>query len=363
MKRRRFLKAAGLTLAGLTALGMGGTAVARRINRYYDGPTSDHFDGTHFFNPEGIEPKGLVDLLKWQLGGGRKAWPARYPSPHRDTPPARVTGTGLRVAFVGHATVLVQVGGLNILTDPVWSERASPVSFAGPRRVNDPGVAFDDLPAIDVVLLSHNHYDHLDGTTLSWLAKRDDPLVVTPLGNDTILKGIDPAIRTKTGDWGDTLAIGKGVTVHFEPAHHWSARGMADRRHALWAAFLIDAGAAGTIYHVGDTGFHGGINYRAFARKHEAPRLAILPFGAYEPRDFMKGQHQNPDEAVQGHLLCGARYTLGHHWGTFQLTNESIEDQIEALDAALAKHDVSPNRFRRLMPGEAWDVPNDSDAA
>ena len=357
MKRRRFLKTAGLTGGALAALGIGGTALARRVNRYYEGPASDHFDGTHFFNPDGVEPKGFVDLLKWQLGGGRKVWPEQFPSTFRDVPPERVEGAELRVSFVGHATMLVQVAGLNVLTDPVWSQRASPVAFAGPKRVNAPGIAFDDLPKIDAVLLSHNHYDHLDGETLSRLAATHDPLVVTPLGNDTILASIDPAIRTVVGDWGDTVELADGVTVRFEPAHHWSARGLADRRHALWAAFVLDAGAAGRIYHVGDTGFHRGINYEAARAKYGSFRLAILPFGAFEPRGFMRGQHQNPDEAVQGHLLCGAEHTLGHHWGTFQLTNESIEDQIEELRAAREKHNVAEDRFRRLMPGAAWDVP------
>ena len=146
------------------------------------------------------------------------------------------------------------------------------------------------------------------------------------------------------------------VTVHFEPAHHWSARGITDRRNALWAAFVIKT-PSGDIYHIGDTGFHDGINYKNAVAKYGGFRLAILPFGAYEPRDFMRGQHQNPDEAVQGHLMCGAEFTLGHHWGTFQLTNESIDDQVEHLEVALKKHNVSADVFRRLRPGQAWDVP------
>jgi len=356
MKRRRFLKWAGLIGLGGAAAGVGSLAVTRSRNPYYDGPVSDHFDGVNFFNPGGNPPKGFVDLLKWQLGGGRKKWPESYPSPFSDKPPARVDGEDLRVSFVGHATVLLQTAGLNILTDPVWAERTSPVSFAGPKRVNAPGIEFDSLPKIDVVLLSHNHYDHLDLDTLSKLQKRDNPLIVTPLGNDTILKSHDANLNVAVGDWGDTIRLSDEVKVTFEPMHHWSARGMGDRRNALWAAFVLQ-GPMGRVYHVGDTGFHDGINYRAAQEKYGGFRLAILPFGAYEPRDFMKFQHQNPDEAVQGHLLCGADMTLGHHWGTVQLTNESIEDQIEALDAALEKHDVSPEIFRRLQPGQVWDVP------
>ncbi len=356
MKRRTLLKwLAALPLAGIGATA-GGIAMARSRNPYYSGPVSDHFDGTVFFNPGGEEPKGFVDLLKWQLSGERKTWPERYPSPYSDTPPARVDGTDLRVSFVGHATVLIQTGGLNILTDPVWSERCSPFSWVGPKRVNDPGIAFDDLPKIDAVLLSHNHYDHLDIATLAKLHQRDSPLVVTPLGNDTIIHAKYPGIRTQVADWGETVDLPNGVKVHFEPAHHWSARGMGDRRNALWAAFVVE-GPAGLVYHVGDTGWFDGKFYDEAKAKYGGFRLAILPFGAYEPRSFMKPQHQNPDEAVRGHIACNAAYTLGHHWGTFQLTDESIEDQIADLDAALAKHGVAPDVFRRLQPGQAWDVP------
>ncbi len=151
-----------------------------------DGPASDHFNGTHFFDPDGVPPKSLGEVLRWQFGGGRKraTWPDWAPSPHADTPPARVDGDKVRLSFVGHVSWLIQTAGLNILIDPVWSERVSPLSFAGPKRRNDPGIAFDALPRIDVVLVSHGHYDHLDAPTLSRLAATFTPRVITPLGND-----------------------------------------------------------------------------------------------------------------------------------------------------------------------------------
>lgn len=356
MKRRHFLKIAGLLGLGGAAAGGVGVSAARARNDYYDGPATDHFDGVRFFNPDGHEPKGFVDLLKWQLGGGRKKWPTEYPSPFNDVPPKRVDGAELRVSFVGHATMLVQTAGLNILMDPVWSKRASPLQFAGPARVNPPGIDFDNLPPINAVLLSHNHYDHFDIDTLNKLQAKFDPLIVTPLGNDAVLKGGKGPFNVAVGDWGDVISLSNDVSVTLEPAHHWSARGIADRRNALWAAFVLNT-PGGLIYHVGDTGFHSGINYRAAAEKYGGFRLAILPFGAYEPRDFMQHQHQNPDEAVQGHLLCKAAHTLGHHWGTFQLTNESIDDQLRDLDAARQKHGVGEAVFRALQPGEVWNVP------
>jgi len=359
MKRRQFLKGAGMLVTGSLVGGVGVVAVARNRNTYYNGPLSDHFDGLNFYNPNGKPPKGFVDLLKWQLGNGRKKWPAEYPSPHHDNPPKSVHGPGLRVSFVGHATVLLQIAGKNILTDPVWSQRCSPVAWAGPKRVNAPGINLDDLPPIDAVLLSHNHYDHLDLTTLSTLRAKFDPLIITPLGNDRILKDHDPNFRIAVGDWQDRFDLSPEIQVTLEPMHHWSARGMGDRRNALWAAFVLQT-PAGQIYHVGDTGFHDGINYRAVQKKYGGFRLAILPFGAFEPRDFMRYQHQNPDEAVRGHLLCGAQHTLGHHWGTFQLTNESIQDQLQMLELARQEHGVSEDVFRALQPGQVWNVPDHS---
>lgn len=325
-------------------------------NPYYAGPETDHFDGTCFYNPGGIPPRGMVDLLKWQFGEKRHKWPKSYSSPHDSTRPAdRVDGNDLHVTMIGHASLLLQVGGLNILTDPVWSERASPISFVGPKRVNAPGVALKDLPPIDIVVVTHNHYDHMDASTLVKLVDAHNPLIITPLGNDTIMKDFIPDARFNVMDWGD-IAETHGIRIHAEPCHHWSARGTGDRRMALWAAFVFET-PAGKIYHIGDTGFHDGINYRAAAQKHGGFRLANLPIGAYEPRWFMEAQHQNPEEAVKGLQLCNASFAIGHHWGTFQLTNEAIEHPLEHLEAALEAAGVAATRLKPLRPGETFAVP------
>jgi L-ascorbate metabolism protein UlaG (beta-lactamase superfamily) len=330
---------------------------AKPRNPYYQGPVSDHFDGARFFNPDGVEPGGFRDLLKWQFGGGRSRWPKEMTSPPAPARPAvRIEGDGLRVTMVGHASMLIQVAGLNILTDPVWSHRASPFTFAGPKRVVPPGIRFEDLPPIDIVLVSHNHYDHLDLATLKRLEQVHAPHVVTPLGNDTIIRRSAPKGRISVMDWGDRLAISDGIAIDAEPAHHWSARGTKDRRMALWAAFVIST-PAGKIYHIGDTGFHDGINYQAAREKHGGFRLAILPFGAYEPRWFMKGQHQNPEEAVTGMQLCNAAYVAGHHFATFQLTDEAIDAPVTALEGVLREQGIAPGRFRPLRAGEVFDVP------
>jgi len=329
----------------------------RAANRYYSGPPSDHFDGTLFFNPDGQPPGRFADLLKWQFSGKRSKWPAANPSPFDSVEPvAHIDGDGLRLTMVGHSTLLIQTAGLNILTDPVWSPRVSPLSFAGPKRVNAPGIAFSQLPPIDLVLVSHNHYDHLDLTTLKRLKAKHDPQVLTPLGNDAIIDAAVPGMRMTAHDWGERIEIAKDIAVHVEPVHHWSARGARDRRMALWAGFVIET-PAGKIYFAGDTGFHGGVNYRLMAEKHGGFRLAILPIGAYEPRWFMASQHQNPEEAVQGMQLGNAAYAAGCHWGTFQLTDEPIEEPAQKLAEALEAHGVPQERFRALRPGEIWDVP------
>jgi L-ascorbate metabolism protein UlaG (beta-lactamase superfamily) len=329
-----------------------------RGNSYYDGPPSDHFDGSVFFNPGRRWKKSPLDVLRWQLlGKGNEPWPASAPSPFRDVPPARVEGSELRVSFVGHASVLIQTAGLNILIDPVWSERVSPFRFAGPKRVNAPGIAFDDLPPIDVVLVSHNHYDHMDVHTLRRLGHGHQPRIVTPLGNDRILRGAKVPGRIQTADWSDVVHLSADVSVHLEEALHWSARGLTDRLQALWAAFVLTT-PGGTIYFAGDTGFGTGAHFKRVREKHGKPRLAFLPIGAYEPRWFMKEQHMNPDEAVQALLACGAEHAVAIHWGTFKLTDEGLERPVEALEEALKEHEVDPARFRVLRPGQAWTVPD-----
>jgi len=346
--RRRFLRLGALGgLLGVAACAVQSGRGGR--NPYYSGPVSDHFDGTRFFNPGGEAPRGFGDLLRWQLGGGKAGWPDEV-AVEQVRPEAEVAD--LRVTMVGHATLLIQVAGRNILTDPVWSDRASPSQLIGPARVTAPGVPFGALPRIDAVLLTHNHYDHLDLDTLSRLHAAHRMPVLTPLGNDAILRGGIDGIDVRTGDWGDGFDVA-GLRVTLTPCHHWSARGTRDRSMALWCAFEI-ATPAGRIFHIGDTGYHDGRPYLGLG---DDLRLAILPIGAYAPRWFMKPQHQNPQEAVAGFAACGARHAIGHHWGTFQLTNEARGEPPEMLAAALDEAGIAQARFRAMAPGAFWDVP------
>jgi L-ascorbate metabolism protein UlaG (beta-lactamase superfamily) len=354
MNRRHIVTALGLP-AAIAAAGAGWFAWAKERNPYYQGPVSDHFDGLRFFNPGRPWSKTWPEVYRALLAAEREEWPQAFPSPFRDTPPRRVAGTALRVAAIGHASFLIQAAGLNVLIDPVFAERASPLPFAGPKRVNPPGIAFEDLPPIDAVLVSHNHYDHLDLAALARLAMSHRPRVLTPLGNDAIMLGHNPNIRAEAYDWGDSIALSADVTVTLTPALHWSARGFADRRKALWAAFVIET-PAGTLYHVADSAYGDGAHFRAARERHGPFRLAVLPIGAYEPRWFMKDQHMNPAEAVRAWRDSGAEHAIGHHWGTFRLTAEGIERPLDALQAALADVAGGTARFRAVRPGEVWQA-------
>ena len=251
-----------------------------------------------FFFPGGPPDKTLGELWKMIRDARRlrARWPqspATLPCP---TPPLHVEGKAIRVALVGHSTFLVQTQGVNILTDPVWAERAGPWGVLGPKRATPPALALDDLPPLDAILLSHNHYDHMDLSTLARMARLRPCPVLTPLGNDAILKRHDADIDARALDWGDSVEIGP-LRVTLEPARHWSARGRGDRRMALWGSFML-TGPDGAIYFAGDTGYGDGALFPEIAARHDPIRLALLPIGAYEPRWFMRDQHCDPDEAV-----------------------------------------------------------------
>jgi L-ascorbate metabolism protein UlaG (beta-lactamase superfamily) len=350
--RRRLF---GLLAGAAAAVGVPSVWIYRMET--YAGPVSDHFDGLHFFAPDGSPPKSLAELLRWQFGRDRQRqqWPEWAPSPYADTPPPRVEGNQVRLSFVGHASWLIQTSGLNILIDPVWSMRASPVNWAGPKRHNDPGIAFDALPKIDIALVSHGHYDHLDVATLSRLAATFSPRVITPLGNDLTMRSADAAIKAEGFDWHDRIELGGGVAVTLVPTRHWSARGLFDRNKALWASFVLET-PAGKIYIVCDSGYGSGRHFRRVAEAHGPLRLAILPIGAYEPRWFMQDQHMNPSDAVKALADCGAAQALAHHHGTFQLTDEAIDAPAMALGTALDEAKISRERFVALKPGQVVEI-------
>jgi L-ascorbate metabolism protein UlaG (beta-lactamase superfamily) len=306
---------------------------------------SDHFDGRRFFNPTGPALQPFIAVPRMLLTP-RAKWPRYVPEVPRQPPP-RDTARAV-VTFIGHATFLIQTAGGNILTDPVYSTHAGPWNRLGPRRVRPPAIAFDALPPISIVLLSHNHYDHCDLTTLGRLAARFDPLVITPLGNGRLVRtaGIR---RVEELDWWQS-AQSSGVAITLTPAHHFSARGPFDRNRALWGGFMLTADHA-RIFFAGDTAY--APFFRDVRLRLGPIDLALLPIGAYEPRWFMQSVHMNPAEAVQAHLDLGARESIAMHFGTFQMTAEGIDEPVRALEHACHAKSVPASAFRILGFGES----------
>jgi len=320
-------------------------------NPYHAASPGHNFDGVRFFNPgQPGTDRGLSEILRWKLGERPARWPSMVPVDQARPDPVP---DGLTITMVGHATLLIQMAGVNLLTDPVWSDRASPFSFAGPKRVTTPGVAFEHLPPIHAVLLSHNHYDHLDLATLRHLHAAHAPLMVMPLGNDAIVRRAVPDARIAVGDWHDRIDVAPGLTTTLTRANHWSARGMRDRRMALWAGHWLES-QAGSVWFAGDTGYGDGAIFRDIRARHGAPDVALIPIGAYEPRWFMANQHVDPAEAVAILQDVGATRGLGIHWGTFQLTDEPRDTPVEALAAALVAAQLPADRFIAAEAGRTY---------
>lgn len=323
-------------------------------SNYYNGEKSDHFDGKRFFDPEVRDEKKFSSFLKWQLTKKSFPWPERVDVESYNVPPQRIYGNNLRLTNVGHVTFLIQTQGINILTDPVWSERASPVTFAGPKRVIDPGIKFEDLPPIDVIWVSHNHYDHLDLSTIERLWQSHKPRIITPLGNDTIIKSINQEISVEAYDWEDSIVINENVKLHLSPMQHWSSRKIFDRNKALWAALTIET-KGGNIYFIGDSGYGNGRYFKRDKEKFGEYRLALMPMGAYEPRWFMKYAHMNPEEFVLSHIDLGKPFSIPSHYDVFKLTDEARGAASIALKEAMQKYKVS--NIKELKVGESLMVP------
>ena len=302
--------------------------------RYYRGPVSDHFDGERFVNPDGDDGLPVANtgsMLRYITArDDRPLWPSRVQvTPAK--PPARVVGARMLVTWVGHASVLVQTQGLNILTDPVWSESAGPFGF-GPTRVAAPGIRFEDLPRIDLVLVSHDHYDHMDLATLKRLWDRDRPAIVTSLGNDSVIgqAGVPATAR----DWGGRVPVRPGIDVIVNRGHHWDSRWFADRDRALWSSFVVTL-PGGNLFFAGDTGA-GDFGWAEKAASYGTIRLALIPIGAFRftAGQMASGSHVGPVDAVEVYRRLGAARAIGIHWGTFRLSYEGWNTPPRLLAAA-----------------------------
>ena len=314
-----------------------------------------HHTADGFENPHHSKMRGFSAVLKWQFGRGPYEPP---PVPIADIPPFRPDyaepdldrihkpdSSRIQVTWIGHATFLLQVAGVNILTDPMFSKRCSPVSFVGPRRLSQPGIAFEQLPDIHAVIISHDHYDHLDSETIDRLGTKPAYFVPLKVGDWLREKGIEPAFE---GDWWQQAQF-RGLTLHCVPAQHFSGRSPFGRNATLWSGWVI-ATPAGNLYFAGDTGYSP--DFKEIGQRFGKMRVAMIPIGAYSPRWFMGPVHVSPPEAVQIHQDVRSENSIGMHWGAFNLADERMAEPPIYLDKALRDAQVNPASFQVLRFGE-----------
>jgi L-ascorbate metabolism protein UlaG (beta-lactamase superfamily) len=323
----------------------------------YVGPQTDHFDGKKFFNyvvqfdervrKTADESVGRGSFLKWILNRPKNPWAWRkalVPLVRE-----RVEGTELVMTYINHTTVLIQTAGLNIITDPIWAYRASPIGFMGPRRYQEAGMKLQDLPPIDLVLVSHNHYDHMDLGALRQISKKWKPKIYCPLGNAAFLarKGI-PGARDM--DWWQSQVVTDALTLDCVPAQHFASRAISDRNKTLWCGFILRV-PAGLIYFAGDTGY--GPFAKRIAEKYKNISWGLIPIGAYKPEWFMSEVHVSPDEAVRIHTELGIKTSIATHFGTFSLADDTQDEAVRRIETILTEEQKKGNQidFRILYNG------------
>ena len=325
---------------------------------------SDHFDGEKFFNPGAVQQisspmsphakrSGFHWLMGWLFGNGWPEWTSADVQ-WKATPMAYGDGDHeIRITPIGHSTFLIQMDGMNILTDPIWSERCSPVTWVGPKRYRTPGVRFEDLPTIDAVLVSHNHYDHLDVPTLERLADRGTSRAVVPLGNGELVQeaGID---SVDSLDWWQSVPLSPTVTVTLVPAQHFSSRTLWDRNKTLWGGFIV-SGPSGQVFYAGDTGY--GPHFKEIAKRFPSIKVALLPIAPFRPGNaddpagpFRNLIHMGPGEAVQAHMDLQAAKSIAAHFSVFQLGPDGMDDAAIELAAALKKNHLEQDAFVTPFP-------------
>lgn len=333
--------------------------------------SSDHFSGGQFFNPDSSRPHdhpagqpprrgSSVWLWRWIFGPDWPHWPVVKNFSPGAPPEVRVGKGVLRVTPVGHSTFLIQMDGLNILTDPIWSERCSPVSWAGPRRHRAPGIRFEDLPAIDAILISHNHYDHLDLLTLRRLAEKGAGRAFVPIGNMELVR--DAGITAVDElDWWQAVRLSPEVVLTLVPAQHFSSRTPWDRNKTLWGGFVI-SGPAGNVFYAGDTGY--GPHFKEIARRFAPIKMAILPISPFRPQqaqgapqDRYPSVHMSPAQAIGAHRDLGSELSIAAHFQVFQLGADGFDDAVCELALALKKDNLPPEAFVAVIPGQAISAP------
>lgn len=318
---------------------------------------NDHFDGKLYHNPIDHHNKSLWDVLKWQWTRTATPWPMDLKNEKTPSIPTQLQEREVAITFINHATFLIQIQSgekmINILTDPVFSQRASPFTFIGPARVRPPGMDIKDLPSIDIILVSHNHYDHMDYESLKILNEKFSPLFIMPLGNAHYLD-FPKKPRIQERDWSQFVELPEwSLKVHITRAHHWSRRTFFDTNKALWGGFMIEAKNK-YIFFAGDTGYHN--HFKEIRNLFPKIDLALLPIGAYEPRWFMRDAHMNPEDAIKAHIDLSPHRSIGIHFGTFPLTDEGIDEPV--IDLQKAKAAAGVTNFDVLKEGETKILSN-----
>jgi L-ascorbate metabolism protein UlaG (beta-lactamase superfamily) len=315
-----------------------------------DFPLSDHYDGNHFFNPSDRTTHHFSEFIKVLYELDLQPWPDFIDNNPSLDLAKELSIDDISVTFINHASFLIQMRGLNIITDPVWSYRVSPLSWLGPKRHRKPGIDIDKLPKIDYVLISHNHYDHLDLDSLSELNKKYSPLFIAPLGHKKLLQSynIDHVVEL---DWWQNWQISPDATITLTPAQHNSGRMILDKDKSLWGSYFVTAHHH-HFYFAGDTAY--GPHFREIKNRYGSPDIAFLPIGAYSPRWFMKLAHMNPQEAVQAHLDLNPKRSIAIHYGTFQLTEEAVDQPLKDLKIARESQSLSDIDFMTLDVGKTY---------
>jgi L-ascorbate metabolism protein UlaG (beta-lactamase superfamily) len=338
----------GILLLGFILIGWVGYSISAPK---YKGPVSSHFDGKRFTNPGHVTAKGLPEVLKWMINRKQGEWKEIGESLDEVKPAARIHN-GVRITFVNHSTFLIQVDGVNILTDPVFSKRTSPFQWAGPRRMRPPGIRLENLPKIDVLLLSHNHWDHLDIASVKKIHALHQPRIITPLGVKAFLDE-EGVTSVEDMDWWQETAINTSMIVQCVPAQHFSGRGTFDRDATLWCGYVIRR-AGGNIYFVGDTGYNDQ-TFKEIGMRCSPIRVALIPIGAYKPDWFMSPIHCSPREAVKIHQEVKAETSVATHFGTFPLADDGQAEPVLELTKALKDSGIGTESFLILTEG----VPRD----
>lgn len=312
-------------------------------------PISDHYDGERFFNPTlpagGIP--GFSKIFK-MLREPRATWPKWVENQGTPQLDSKLEPDQVAVTFVNHATFLIQFAGMNILTDPIWANHAGPFGLFGPKRIRKPGIAFDALPKIDLILLSHNHYDHYDTAVLRKLYKQFAPKVLIAAGDMQLTESLG-FTDIHEFDWWESLQLSDDLTITYAPAQHFAARGIRDRMKSLWGSYMLNYKGR-LIYFGADSGY--STHFADITKRLGAPDISMLGMGAYEPRWFMKPMHMNPAEAVQAHVDLGSKLSIGMHFGTFQLSSEAIDQPKTDLKIALSEAGIPLETFVTLQEGE-----------